>query len=116
MSVKGPPQIRAARLGGQQIFPIASHGFFVIQLKADFFPLYLLPQGVQRVLVIKVDGSVDEVVCRDYQSDARETSVLARSVLGKNTYKNTLCKYRTLKVKKVRVHSLLTIMSSKENE
>ena len=85
MSVKGPPQIRAARLGGQQIFPIASHGFFVIQLKADFSPLYLLPQGVQRVLVIKVDSSVDEVVCRDYQSDARETSVLARSVLGKNT-------------------------------
>ena len=85
VSVKGPPQIRAARLGRQQIFPIASHGFFVIQLKADFSPLDPLPQGVQRVLAVKVDGSVDEVVRRDYQSDSRETSLLARSVLGKTT-------------------------------
>ena len=93
VSVKGPPQIRAAWLGGQQIFPIAIRGFFfflVIQLRADFSPLYPLPHGVQRVLVVEVDSSVDEVICRDYQSDARETSVLARSVLGKNT----LCKVK----------------------
>ena len=73
-----------AWLSGQQIFPIAIHGFFVIQPKADFSTLYPLPHSVQLVLVVEVDGSVDEVVRRDYQSDARETSVLARSVLGKN--------------------------------
>ena len=41
-------------------------------------------------LVVEIDGSVDEVVRRDYQSDAKETSVLARSVLGKNTYLKVL--------------------------
>ena len=67
VSVKGPPQIRAVWLGEQQIFPIAIHGFFLIQLKADFSPLCPLRQGVQRVLVVEVDGSVDEGVRRDYQ-------------------------------------------------
>ena len=84
LSVKGPPQIRAVWLGGEQILPIAIHGFLLTQLKADFSPLYSLRQGVQCALVVEVDGSVDEVVRRDYQSDAKETSVLARSVLGKN--------------------------------
>ena len=50
--------------------PSAIHGFFVIQLKVDFSPLYPSPQGVQRVLVVEVDGSVDEVIRRDYQSDS----------------------------------------------
>ena len=59
---QGPPQIRAVWLGGQQIFPIAIHGFFLIQLKADFSPLCPLRQGLQRVLVVEIDGSVDEGV------------------------------------------------------
>lgn len=86
MSVKGPLQIWAAWLGGQQIFPIANHGFFVIELKADFSPLFPLPQGVQHVLIIDVDGGVDGVVCLDYLTNQMlgKPSVVARSVLGKN--------------------------------